>query len=70
MSKDEKRRDTLNLAGAWKCLACSKVLGYTDNDKQILRIKYKDLYVYIKGGEVTEVCRYCGKLNTVASDKK
>ncbi len=70
MAKDDKKRETLDLADAWKCLACNKVLGYTDSDKQILRIKYKDLYIYVKGGEVTEICRYCGKANHVISDDK
>ncbi len=68
---EDKRRETLNIACAWKCTACCKILGYTDPNKEILRIKYKDLYIYVKGGEVTEICRYCGKANTaVSSDGK
>ncbi len=70
MKADDKKKEVLSLASAWKCLACGKILGYTDNDKQILRIKYKDLYIYVKGGEVTEICRYCGKLNHVVSQDK
>ncbi len=67
---ENKRRETLNIACAWKCSACCKVLGYTDPNKEVLRIKYKDLYIYVKGGEVTEICRYCGKANVVVYDEK
>lgn len=67
---EQKKRETLSIANAWKCSACYGVLGYTDSNKEILRIKYRDLYIYVRGGEVTEICRHCGKTNTVISDNK
>ncbi len=67
---EDKKRESLSIACAWKCSACYKVLGYTDPDREVLRIKYKDLYIYVKGGEVTELCRFCGKANVVVSSEK
>lgn len=52
----------------WKCEICHSILGFTDDKKEILRIKYKDFYCYIKSAvEVTVLCRKCGHLNTVNS---
>lgn len=64
----DKKKDALILSNSWKCAACFAILGYTDSNKEMLRIKYKDLYVYIIGGEVTQICRSCGKANTVTYD--
>lgn len=47
----------------WKCKACDFPLGQIDEQGEILRIKYKDLYLWITGGSVTMVCRRCGTLN-------
>ncbi len=66
----DKKKDALNLSFAWKCVACFAILGYTDASREVLRIKYKDLYVYVNGGEVTEICRSCGKANTVTYEVK
>jgi gamma-glutamylcysteine synthetase len=66
-TSEERRKETLNLANAWKCSQCFSVLGYTDSSREVLRIKYKELYVWIKGGEVSSTCRYCGKVNSVIS---
>ncbi len=66
--KVDKKKEALNLSSAWKCGACFAVLGYTDANKETLRIKYKDLYVYVSGGIVTQICRSCGKANTVTSE--
>ncbi len=52
---------------AWRCHECRRVLAYTDPKKESLRIKYKDFYVHIKGGEVTTWCRGCGAHNMVSS---
>lgn len=51
---------------AWRCKACKRVLAYLDDKHEVMRIKYKDFYVYIKlakGGEVTTVCRACSEIN-------
>lgn len=53
------------LCTSWKCFECKSILGYTNSQKDELRIKYKDLYVFIKGGETTVICRSCGRRNTV-----
>ena len=66
-TSEDKKKESLNLAFAWKCVACFSVLGYTDADKEVLRIKYKELYVWMRGGEISCICRYCGKVNSVVS---
>lgn len=55
------------LCTAWKCVECKSILAFTDARKEVLRIKYKDLYVFIRGGETTVICRSCGRQNTVDS---
>ena len=50
---------------AWRCRECRSILAMADEKKEVLRIKYKDLYVFIEGGKVTVLCRGCGALNTV-----
>ena len=51
---------------AWKCQSCTSILGFLDKEKAELRIKYKDLFVYVKGGEVRIICRSCGQQNTLS----
>jgi RNase P subunit RPR2 len=48
----------------WLCEACKFILAYIE-DKKVVRIKRKDLYVEVKGGEVTVTCCRCGKRNTL-----
>ena len=52
---------------AWYCVTCKTILGFVDEKKEVLRIKYKDFYCFIKGGEVTILCRRCGTMNTASS---
>ena len=52
----------------WDCLGCKAVLGYIE-DKRIIRIKRKDLYVEIEGGKVSTPCYRCGKINSLSYDK-
>ena len=61
--KEEKERI---LCVAWKCFDCKSILGYTNASRDQLRIKYKDLYVFIKGGSTTVICRHCGCQNSVS----
>jgi len=49
----------------WLCKNCNAVLGFTDTQKKVLRIKYKDLFCYFSGGSCTLICRQCGTPNTV-----
>ena len=51
----------------WCCAFCKSTLGCVE-DGECLRIKYKDFYVYIKGGNVEVVCRHCGKRNFLNYD--
>jgi RNase P subunit RPR2 len=46
----------------WQCLACHSTLGYVEN-KTTVRIKRKDLYIRINGGDVEVICYKCGKTN-------
>lgn len=50
----------------WLCSYCKALLGCVEDN--VLRIKRKDLYVEVKGGEVTVICRKCGKGNTVKDE--
>ena len=47
----------------WIC-ACKALLGFVE-DKRIIRIKRKDLYIEVEGGKVTRNCTKCGKPNTL-----
>lgn len=57
----------------WGCKKCGSRLGIYDPDTDELRIRYKDLFVYVQAGEggyVKIVCRSCSFLNKVSySDK-
>ncbi len=64
MEKEKKKEKILCIS--WKCVECKSILGYTNSHKDQLRIKYKDLYVFIKGGQTTVICRSCGRQNTVS----
>jgi RNase P subunit RPR2 len=47
----------------WQCTECDTVLGYLDPQAEELRIKLRDLYIWIYGGSVQVTCRKCGALN-------
>jgi hypothetical protein len=51
----------------WICIACKFILGFVE-DKHVVRIKRKDLYVEIEGGRITEICPRCGKPNTIVDE--
>ena len=46
----------------WLCTECRFTLGFVQ-DKKIVRIKRKDLYVEVEGGRVKVICCRCGKTN-------
>lgn len=48
----------------WLCIECKFTLGFVE-DKKIIRIKRKDLYVEVEGGRVKVICCRCGKPNEV-----
>lgn len=49
----------------WLCLneSCKALLGFVDEEKNQVRIKYKDLYVTVEGGRISLICRRCAKVN-------
>jgi len=50
----------------WKCEACKALLGYTNEDRTELRIKFKDQYLEVVKPEVVRAtCRRCAKWNVV-----
>ena len=53
----------------WFCIACSFLLGIVEN-KKIVRIKRKDLYLQVEGGKITVNCCRCGKPNMLEYDDK
>ena len=53
---------------AWTCKSCKSILGFLDANKETLRIKYKDLFIYIKGGSVQIICRSCGQMNELKEE--
>lgn len=50
----------------WLC-SCKALLGFVE-DKNIVRIKRKDLFVEVEGGKVSRNCTACGKRNTLTDD--
>lgn len=52
----------------WYCIACKFLLGIVEN-KNIVRIKRKDLYLSVEGGKITVNCCRCGKPNELVDDK-
>ncbi len=46
----------------WRCPSCEAILGYLTSDLKVLRMKYKDHYVFIEEAQrVVTLCRKCGK---------
>lgn len=56
---------------SWQCVKCGSRLGYYDRSDDTLRIRHKDLTLWVQvglGGRVSVVCRSCGELNTVEAE--
>lgn len=61
-----KQQTAVNLKDReWRCERCKLLLGLVDQEAQTLRVKYKDLYITFRGGEVTMLCRRCATANTL-----
>lgn len=52
----------------WRCKACHIRLGILNPECTELRIKYKDLFLFITGGTVRTVCKACGTENTLIDE--
>ncbi len=53
----------------WRCERCQAVLGFCDDEKDEVRIRRSDLFVWIQLGpaaSVTVGCRQCGHRSTVS----
>lgn len=57
----------MSMAEKWLCIACKFLLGFVE-DRKIVRIKRKDLYVSVEGGKVTVMCPRCGKRNILEDE--
>lgn len=53
----------------WRCRDCDTVLAFLDQEATELRIKIRDLYIWIQGGSVTITCRKCGSLNQLEQSR-
>ena len=53
----------------WNCEACGCILGVLDRNAETLRMKVRDVYIFITGGEITITCRKCGKINQLQQQK-
>lgn len=49
----------------WNCSKCGQILGVVASDRSSVRIKYKDLFLFVEGGNVTTICRKCGYPNSL-----
>ena len=63
MSENNVKKDSDVI---WACSNCGFQLGRTTREREVIRIKYKDLYLRIGGGGWIEAnCRRCGTLNHI-----
>lgn len=47
---------------AWRCPSCENILGYITSDLRVLRVKYKDFYMFVEeAARVQTLCRRCGR---------
>lgn len=46
----------------WVCSGCHFLLGWVE-DKKVVRIKRKDLFIQVESGKIQMNCCRCGKLN-------
>jgi hypothetical protein len=58
----------MNAKDRWVCSFCNFLLGFVE-DKKIVRMKRKDMYVEIEGGRVATNCPRCGKRNELVDNE-
>lgn len=57
----------------WLCKRCGAKLAFFDHEKDEMRIRFRDLFVYVTpgdGGSIRYVCRGCGYVNEIDGTKK
>lgn len=53
----------------WSCSSCHRALGTYDEKSDVMRIRHRDLFVYVTvgiGGSIETICRHCGERNRQA----
>jgi RNase P subunit RPR2 len=53
----------------WLCPNCRFLLGFIDYNAITVRMKYRDFYVTVTGGDVACTCRRCGKIAILTQNK-
>ena len=57
----------------WVCSNCSARLGIYNQEREELRVRYKDFVAYVKpgvGGRIMVPCRRCGEQNTLDDTRR
>jgi len=53
----------------WICKVCKAFIGFVSADGKMIRVKYKDLFIYFEGGRVKIICRKCGIENELVDEE-
>jgi len=61
-SQEEQQKKFYCKDFRWECPGCHFLLGFISNNCETVRMKYRDFYVEVEGGNVTCSCRRCAKL--------
>jgi hypothetical protein len=65
---DDAVRLTQNPDQLWSCKKCGSRLGFYDQERDLLRVRYKDFVAYVHlgvGGVIQVLCRQCSEMNEV-----
>jgi len=57
----------------WTCKRCNAKLGVFDHESDEMRIRYRDLFLYVipgEGGRLKYTCRGCGYVNVLDGTKR
>jgi hypothetical protein len=61
MAEEQKDKPEVRDLG-WKCPSCDNILGYIGRNGTVMRMKYKDFYVFIEeAASIMTLCRRCGR---------
>ena len=66
--KEEDPEAQVQVDKIWQCVKCGARLGFYDEAEDLLRVRHKDITIWMKvgvGGHASLLCRSCGELNTV-----
>jgi len=73
-SENEQQQDTKHPMRdeVWACQNCGARLGIYNNERDELRVRYKDFVAYVTpgvGGKTMVPCRRCGEQNTLKDER-